>query len=102
MLGPGRAVVYRHEGYDVVRITDKGDVLIRHFGTGDEIWADYYDIEFADPYADPGALLDALATIRAAEFDDPSGADVEGEEPQHEERRSGRVDWCGGLHKGSN
>jgi len=63
MLEPGHAVVYRGGAYDVIRIVKTGDVLIRHFETGEEIWADYYDIEFADPYSNPEALLIALAHI---------------------------------------
>jgi hypothetical protein len=58
------AVIYRREAYDVLHITTVGDVLLRHFETGDEIWADYFDIKFADPYADPGAVLDALSKLR--------------------------------------
>ena len=70
----------------MIRIAPKGDVLIRHFETGEEIWADYYDIEFADPYSNPEALLIALAHIKNRldnEFDDPSGTVVEGKELPH-------------------
>ena len=81
MLAPGRSVVYRGEAYDVLLITSKGDVRIRHFETLEEVWADYYDIEFADPYADPGALLDALAHIgdrdNELEVDEDAGVDRE-------------------------
>jgi hypothetical protein len=64
MLGPGHAIIYKNEAYDVVLITSNGDLLVRHFGTLEEIWVDYFDIQFADPYSDPGALLEALARIR--------------------------------------
>lgn len=70
MLGPGRAIVYRGEAYDIVRITRSGDVLIRNFLTQEEIWIDYFHHGFKDPYADPGALLEALAQIA-----NPGGAE---------------------------
>ena len=70
MLQPGSAIIYRNEAYDVVHITSKGDVLVRHFETLEEIWVDYFDIKFADPYSDPGALLEALARIRSLETTD--------------------------------
>ena len=71
------AVLYKGEAYDVVSITPMGDTLLRHFITEELIWADYFDIEFADPYADPSALLEALATL--GEFDDLEPAAVEDE-----------------------
>ena len=63
-LRVGSAIIYRHEAYDVVRITSHGDMLIRNCTTREELWVDYYDTGLADPYSsNPGALLDALATI---------------------------------------
>jgi hypothetical protein len=64
MLQPGNAIIYRSEAYDVVHITSQGDVLVQPFGTLEEVWVDCFDIKFADPYSDPGALLEALARIK--------------------------------------
>ncbi len=84
MLGPGRSVIYKREGYAVIRMTKYGDVLIRNYETDTEIWVDYYDIEFTDPWDNPGALLDALSTLGQKEeppsFDDQTGGHVIPEE----------------------
>ena len=70
MLQPGYAIIFRNGAYDVIRITSNGDVLVRHTGTLEEIWVDYFDIDFADPYSDPGALLEALARIKSHDDDE--------------------------------
>ena len=64
MFGVGASVVVMGRLCDVVYIAHTGDVQVRDVITLELRWYDYFVCRLLDPHENPGALLEAMSTLR--------------------------------------
>jgi len=67
MLGPGTSVFVKGRLGEVLRLAPNGDVLVKLESTLELHWYDYYACQVIDLDENPGAVLEALATLRSRE-----------------------------------
>ena len=65
----GSSVVVAGRIYEVMEIAPTGDVLVQDMLTLQLKWVDFFLCRFIDPNENPGAVLEAMATIREGDDD---------------------------------